>query len=155
MVHLFGMNLCFNPRSHEGSDFRVNSFHKFVPNVSIHAPTRGATKKTTNSWIKSTSFNPRSHEGSDFRSSKLKRWSGDCFNPRSHEGSDNVFSFLILHPKSFNPRSHEGSDSYVGDDGIKNISFNPRSHEGSDFRITCICGKILYVSIHAPTRGAT
>ena len=50
--------------------------------VSIHAPTRGATRE-----LCIQCFNPRSHEGSDENSlqavSRISR-----FNPRSHEGSD-------------------------------------------------------------------
>ena len=33
-------------------------------------------------------------------------------------------------------------------------SFNPRTHEGCDFS-SCFCCRCLFVSIHAPTRGAT
>ena len=54
----------FNPRSHERSD---NSFHYFLTpfNISIHAPTRGATSTASARLLLSTYFNPRSHERSD------------------------------------------------------------------------------------------
>ena len=57
---------------------------------------------------------------------------------------------------NFNPRSREGSDeprtplseSYL-------LDFNPRSREGSDLP-NVIKGKlIIYISIHAPAKGAT
>ena len=77
----------FNPRSHTGSDFastatvgvrvtfqstlphgeRHTDAGDFVQNsdISIHAPTRGATS-TSRRWIRwSSHFNPRSHTGSD------------------------------------------------------------------------------------------
>ena len=120
----------FNPRSHEGSDRadersykRVQKFQSTLPrgerhrisknhfsycNISIHAPTRGATaspnnddgsnrfqstlprgerQSGTNGGYKANYFNPRSHEGSDFDAIIRTGWNGN-FNPRSHEGSD-------------------------------------------------------------------
>ena len=54
----------------------------------------------------------------------------------------------------FNPRSHKGSDCSVYT--IHNIksNFNPRSHKGSD-AVTATENDIIFISIHAPTRGAT
>ena len=54
----------------------------------------------------------------------------------------------------FNPRSHEGSDSSDSKSFHSSIYFNPRSHEGSDI-IPKNRYKNRYISIHAPTRGAT
>ena len=54
----------FNPRSHAGSD-RTCTLARGVPQVSIHAPTRGATKIDTLRHQKLRCFNPRSHAGSD------------------------------------------------------------------------------------------
>ena len=76
------------------------------------------------------------------------------FNPRSHEGSDDDQAQRTSTTMDFNPRSHEGSDSRIETevDQIKN--FNPRSHEGSD--VNQAAKKLYdYISIHAPTRGAT
>ena len=78
---------------------------------------------------------------------------------------------------NFNPRSHKGSDDYVARNRPDKDDFNPRSHKGSDASTsvptTYFCGfqstlpqgerhwdfKIInpadYISIHAPTRGAT
>ena len=77
--------------------------------VSIHAPTKGATKRLYCFRFLNACFNPRSHEGSDdnttdtlpttgqFQSTLPRRErpfrrffmsSRQCFNPRSHEGSD-------------------------------------------------------------------
>ena len=57
------------------------------PDVSIHAPTKGATLYESRSVLRFYRFNPRSHEGSDCCDLCLHLFS--CrFNPRSHEGSD-------------------------------------------------------------------
>ena len=59
---------CFNPRAHAGRDFdkRGHREHRFV---SIHAPTRGATRCPTTTSINTKSFNPRAHAGRDRSSS--------------------------------------------------------------------------------------
>ena len=123
--------LYFNPRSHEGSDVYLQITCK-LPIISIHAPTRGATKVIDYNAQRLANFNPRSHEGSDSgyyhqgdRSCisihaptrgatrcDLWRWLlCSYFNPRSHEGSDNTWSISTLYRPNFNPRSHEGSDT--------------------------------------------
>ena len=77
----------FNPRSHEGSDAEgrttgntVDIFQSTLPrgerpspghmeitrgDISIHAPTRGATIALSVFSVPVRNFNPRSHEGSD------------------------------------------------------------------------------------------
>ena len=53
----------FNPRSHERSDFFCEVAY-MINNISIHAPTRGATQgKLISAFC--GDFNPRSHERSD------------------------------------------------------------------------------------------
>ena len=54
----------FNPRSHEGSD-DINQERRTGKDISIHAPTRGATHRRENRTHAGKYFNPRSHEGSD------------------------------------------------------------------------------------------
>ena len=56
--------MCFNPRSHEGSDPQSFSVQGIVE-VSIHAPTKGATDSDLKRLQSEDGFNPRSHEGSD------------------------------------------------------------------------------------------
>ena len=142
----------FNPRSHKGSDqdpvlvLSGKIFQSTLPqgerqcgitlygpptDISIHAPTRGATlqRKTRKCII--TDFNPRSHKGSDAGKECCSRPCGD-----------------------FNPRSHKGSDGEHISGSMVSADFNPRSHKGSDFRPICIQYPIC-ISIHAPTRGAT
>ena len=54
----------FNPRSHERSD-HVPEKGKTFSGISIHAPTRGATRQTLSLTLEFFYFNPRSHERSD------------------------------------------------------------------------------------------
>ena len=57
--------LCnFNPRSHERSDSKC-SRNDTGKDISIHAPTRGATSTTRKEYKQMANFNPRSHERSD------------------------------------------------------------------------------------------
>ena len=122
--------------------------------ISIHAPTRGATRKDASGRWYYTDFNPRSHEGSDGIAWENMKKLIHYFNPRSHEGSDQITQSMPSVFLNFNPRSHEGSDNYS--DALKTTldNFNPRSHEGSDSSI-CSFVYFLIISIHAPTRGAT
>ena len=99
------------------------------------------------------------------------------FNPRSHERSDSYDPNTNHVDKHFNPRSHERSDICSTAYFPVYRYFNPRSHERSDCRrFWCIIDVVLfqstlpreerryntekltlqeYISIHAPTRGAT
>ena len=76
----------FNPRSHERSDGQPQKA-KRTTMISIHAPTRGATKRSQTGQRMRYNFNPRSHERSDTASDVSNTAYGD-FNPRSHERSD-------------------------------------------------------------------
>ena len=55
--------------------------------ISIHAPTRGATQNAKNKGNEQRHFNPRTHKGCDVpfrkRTSTIRN-----FNPRTHEGCD-------------------------------------------------------------------
>ena len=57
-------NRYFNPRSHEGSDGGNGTGTKLYE-ISIHAPTKGATYSRNLHSRTDTDFNPCSHEGSD------------------------------------------------------------------------------------------
>ena len=56
--------------------------------ISIHAPTRGATFQKVIGMDTLSNFNPRSHERSDVFPLG-SAFQGLYFNPRSHERSDN------------------------------------------------------------------
>ena len=99
------------------------------------------------------------------------------FNPRSHERSDDKVAVVVtkvsisIHAPTrgatvtadnitfcdlyFNPRSHERSDKKAGGTACRIYYFNPRSHERSDGVSRNIGDSFSFISIHAPTRGAT
>ena len=103
------MRKSFNPRAHEGRDsskwitgLPLSVFQSTRPRgarpavslcggsarmVSIHAPTRGATRCLPDPSSPSPGFNPRAHEGRDSRCSP-GAGGRVCFNPRAHEGRD-------------------------------------------------------------------
>ena len=64
MNTLFINNLNFNPRSHKGSD-DLPAVCLPPSGISIHAPTRGATRFRLREPQFPVNFNPRSHKGSD------------------------------------------------------------------------------------------
>ena len=122
-------------------------------------------------------FNPRSHERSDCVSTCSTCFSTTYFNPRSHERSDcspcttTNTSFISIHAptRGATKTSYYRNLSYLLFQStlpreerlilrrflyqLKN--FNPRSHERSDADFNIICPTLKYISIHAPTRGAT
>lgn len=98
---------CFNPRTPEGATFmRATSsiidcvsihaplarcdvgpqYMHFPLNVSIHAPTKGAT--------------PQRGRNKQF---------SQCFNPRTHEGCDVISSTIPVLNVSFNPHTRKGA----------------------------------------------
>ena len=54
----------FNPRAHAGRDLLLFKI-PFSTNVSIHAPTRGATLVAGTDYAIYAGFNPRAHAGRD------------------------------------------------------------------------------------------
>ena len=98
--------------------------------VSIHAPTWGATSifftLTYDNEFQST------HPHGVRRSPCLVSSLVFCFNPRTHMGCDPSKPLLSNSGIGFNPRTHMGCDIY-------HFSF----------------WSCLFVSIHAPTWGAT
>ena len=99
--------------------------------ISIHAPTRGATLTPKMYYGSFIHFNPRSHEGSDTSIITLS-----CSLRISIHAPTRGATSLVLLPLSisnyFNPRSHEGSDQFRKHSRAVPYNFNPRSHEGSD-----------------------
>ena len=99
--------------------------------ISIHAPTRGATAIAL-----------------------VFMWWGVNFNPRSYKRSDPAHRQATHASPHFNPRSYKRSDLQLRRMEEYAEDFNPRSYKRSDFELK---GKRCerYISIHAPTRGAT
>ena len=124
---------CFNPRTHTGCDYR-NAIENGASEVSIHAPTRGATIGITD------------------RVSSEERVS---IHAPTRGATLLATVSLLEHRHRFNPRTHTGCDICYGDtvpDGCKfqsthphgvrllpntlqlnrNLGFNPRTHTGCD-----------------------
>ena len=99
-------------------------------NVSIHAPTRGATEDRTKLNQDKTfqSTHPHGVRQKRFASIIIK----DGFNPRTHTGCDFCVVQIRQIWESFNPRTHTGCDSksFIINDLFK--CFNPRTHTGCD-----------------------
>ena len=124
------IQLYFNPRSHEGSDYPAPFTIATTPDISIHAPTRGATM-----------FCLVMHLSSRFQST-LPRGERHI----NLEMPEYTFEFQSTLPRG---ERHSGQWS-----GASAEYFNPRSHEGSD-SAGAVRGRAYTISIHAPTRGAT
>ena len=98
--------------------------------ISIHAPTRGATHTEVLRMIDIRFQSTLPREERPRRMIRTIRRS--YFNPRSHERSDRAPNGRRKHHGNFNPRSHERSDM-------------------EDYHVEMP----EKISIHAPTRGAT
>ena len=164
----------FNPRTHEGCD-PVAHQGSYRGEVSIHAPTKGATSSPSPPSPCSGCFNPRTHEGCDC-SQRIMELTRNvsihaptkgatqrakplhclrlCFNPRTHEGCDLYHHRQYSTPSRFNPRTHEGCDPLRVPNWVLRWCFNPRTHEGCDAGFGADA-ESCEVSIHAPTKGAT
>ncbi len=100
--------------------------------VSIHAPTRGATMSADMTIAIPSGFNPRAHAGRD-RSATAVSVATGCFNPRAHAGRDRW---------SISTASGFGWFQSTRPRGARPAA-NGQQETPTD------------VSIHAPTRGAT
>ena len=167
---------CFNPRTREGCD--AKPVMECVPElVSIHAPARGATRPTVRYPAPTSSFNPRTREGCDLRFVYVGK-ARDLFQSTHPRGvrPDRVRAgipggFVSIHAPArgatsgpdlvpdpwprFNPRTREGCDDAFAQSVRHCGRFNPRTREGCDYNAGSIWCLLLYVSIHAPARGAT
>ncbi len=121
--------------------------------ISIHAPTRGATlqkRRFPSLRNRFQSTLPREERLQLFCCLRDR----DYFNPRSHERSDlQCRKCQSTHTRfqSTLPRE-ERRTSLIRSPCV--MYFNPRSHERSDAK-WCEITAYKYISIHAPTRGAT
>ena len=121
--------------------------------VSIHAPTWGATMVFEVSDGMEGSFNPRAHVGRDSYSNFLLQTPlmFQSTRPRGARPATGRTHTITL---SFNPRAHVGRDPLPGSGCCWATGFNPRAHVGRD-RTSLLALSSRFVSIHAPTWGAT
>ena len=121
----------FNPRSHERSDAALTALIILIVTISIHAPTRGATKQTIQeTGCSSISIHAPTRGATNVRHKRPDRIQISIHAPT--RGATHIF----------------GHTSPA-------IDFNPRSHERSDLMRSVTQKCINCISIHAPTRGAT
>ena len=99
--------------------------------ISIHAPARGATNSASMMSALSL-FQSTLPQGERLSYIQNQTRHFVYFNPRSHKGSDTKFFLSLVSKQNFNPRSHKGSDKHK-------------------FQVH----RLVAISIHAPTRGAT
>ena len=69
-------------------------------------------------------------------------------------GATGMGLYIWSRTKDFNPRSYKRSDDIFNIYHPFSVNFNPRSYKRSDYGACFKFGK-PYISIHAPTRGAT
>ena len=79
----------------------------------------------------------------------------DCFNPRTHTGCDALSLTLDCPWTCFNPRTHTGCDIFFSASGPNHSVFQSTHPHGVRLRVPPATALALFVSIHAPTRGAT
>ena len=120
----------FNPRSHEGSD--VDAMYTGANyDISIHAPTRGATETTENKTDSETiSIHAPTRGATPFYLPLFLNMTISIHAPT--RGATPLFASPVNDIWDFNPRSHEGSDVSPKTANANANDFNPRSHEGSD-----------------------
>ena len=122
--------------------------------ISIHAPARGATIQKQNKHLK-LKFQSTLPRGERRVHSSVCCYIPADFNPRSREGSDLVYGASPLLLFLFQSTLPRGERREVNNEQTKrNTNFNPRSREGSD-PVEIIDYTYIYISIHAPARGAT
>ena len=144
--------------------------------ISIHAPTRGATRYRGGYYRSTFDFNPRTHEGCD-DFARLCVAPISNFNPRTHEGCDDITDFLLILREISIHAPTRGATSAIPLTPSVSIRFqstHPRgvrlirpsfARHSVAFQSTHPRGvrRVLElhidepreISIHAPTRGAT
>ena len=145
----------FNPRTHTGCDmpcmmrftltFGFQSTHPHGVRLSSYM-SRSSTNR---------GFNPRTHTGCDIKTTLQCPYIIDCFNPRTHTGCDKGTPFRIRPSLSFQSTHPHGVRHTLVIFTIWLKSFNPRTHTGCDDALHDEVHAYIWVSIHAPTRGAT
>mgnify|MGYP006983795861 CR=1 FL=1 len=143
----------FNPRSYKRSDMS-NVFFMIGLFISIHAPTRGATRKQQSGILKSRNFNPRSYKRSDGNWDPTEEdWKISIHAPtRGATVKDFVNSviqmFISIHaPTRGATMQNKKLQSFC--------KFQSTLLQEERLVAAWSVVGIAVISIHAPTRGAT
>ena len=122
--------------------------------VSIHAPTRGATRCPPCTRFLNCCFNPRTHTGCDIQKRSTSSQS-HLFQSTHPHGVRPTTSAFISVAALVSIHAPTRGATFVHIFGFRlDVGFNPRTHTGCDTRGNQSY-HITLVSIHAPTRGAT
>ncbi len=160
----------FNPRAHAGRDPCVSSplihalfqstrprgarpamnHHGAMLDVSIHAPTRGATVNA-GFYIAPACFNPRAHAGRDLPFTHCCTACGVSIHAPTRGATNNFYAPVVT--AGFNPRAHAGRDHRILE--MHNTVLFQSTRPRGARRASRAVHPLLAVSIHAPTRGAT
>ena len=123
--------------------------------VSIHAPTRGATCFSSIYSRCVYSFNPRTHTGCDGNDLKLTNFGfAVSIHAPTRGATTNIRKRWPIW-FSFNPRTHTGCDDHVLVIILQRLVSIHAPTRGATLRISELLDLKPHVSIHAPTRGAT
>ena len=133
----------------------VPCLHQRKVRVSIHAPTRGATSLMISPMVNGCGFNPRAHAGRDARFSVSSTMNALFQSTRPRGARPSARRSISRHGVCFNPRAHAGRDAYKSATVHTHKRFQSTRPRGA--RQSCHRPNMAEasVSIHAPTRGAT
>ena len=121
---------CFNPRTHTGCDYR-NAIENGASEVSIHAPTRGATIFDLRKFISVQTFQSTHPHG--VRHTVTFGGNEEILFQSTHpHGVRRTYTAVLVILSSFNPRTHTGCDSSGYNSYNPRSCFNPRTHTGCD-----------------------
>ena len=124
-----------------------------LPDVSIHAPAWGATRRTQTTVFWGTCFNPRTRVGCDRASSSAKRLQGVSIHAPAWGAT---FPFpAFCRAKSFNPRTRVGCDRLSYQYVAGYVTFQSTHPRGVRPDRRSSAPDVETVSIHAPAWGAT
>ena len=145
----------FNSRTREGCDREPTLEEVRAARVSIHAPARGATQLSD---IEADKIVAVSIHAPARGATHNKRYALLPIQVSIHapaRGATKIEIFSYVYPSSFNSRTREGCDDFVPPFGWIIKGFNSRTREGCDAACFLLKQCHLFVSIHAPARGAT
>ena len=142
----------FNPRSREGSD-PSGMVTRPLLTISIHAPAKGATVSTNRrAGAQGISIHAPAKGATRRTRTRFQQLCISIHAPAKGATCGKVKQRIEREFQSTLPRRER---RYLPSSSTPNHHyFNPRSREGSDTRL-CARHTRLYISIHAPAKGAT
>ena len=174
--HQAGCHRRFNSRTREGCDLHVAYQDNDLTYVSIHAPGRGATRRSVGVTYASPGFNSRTREGCDCKFDNFPTLE-EVFQfthpggvrPHFDKHKADALAFQFTHPGGVRPMGIDlwfyiGEFQFTHPGGVRRLRANSPASL-SVFQFTHPGGVRLQfvpynngvggVSIHAPGRGAT